>query len=408
MHRIERRPITLIVAGLLLTVLMVTSTPRPTSAATDPANPADTPVQAAALTSPAVAIAMSKGNGFWIATSAGDVYPYGSAGAYGDLGDLALNAPIVSMVATATGLGYWLIAADGGVFAFGDAPFHGSTGNLRLNRPVVSMAPTADGGGYWLVASDGGVFAFGNAGFHGSTGNITLNQPIFGITRSPSGLGYRMVASDGGIFSFGDAPFYGSLVGGPTEAPVLPMTRVIGMAPTRADDGYWIVNDAGQIFGFGGAFRYGSLPGRPVAVTPSGVGLRAVFADGSTRGYFESSALPETTPPPPYPAPTPPTLRSADLVCETSYGGSARIVVLVHGSTGATWSVLQPFNGVAPIAWFPDGVVQIEGSISLFGRPDPVHVVGTIHLQYDPDSQGPLPPVPFDVAFDETVSGCPR
>jgi hypothetical protein len=404
MHRIDRRSFAPLLACLLLAAVLVASTPGRATAIT----PTDTPADVAALTSPAVAIARSTGNGFWIATSAGDVYPYGSAGEYGDLGHLTLNAPIVSMVATATGLGYWLIAADGGVFAFGDAPFHGSTGNLRLNRPVVSMAPTADGGGYWLVASDGGVFAFGNAGFHGSTGDITLNEPIFGITRSPSGLGYRMVASDGGIFSFGDAPFYGSLVGGPTEAPVLPMTRVIGMAPTRMDDGYWIVNDIGQVFGFGAAVPYGSLAGRPVAVTPSGLGLRAVFADGSTRGYYESGALPETTPPPPYPAPTPPTVRSTDLVCQTGFGGSARIVVLVHGSTGAAWSVLQPFHGVAPIAWFPDGVVQIEGSISLFGQPDPVHVAGTIHLQYDPDSQGPLPPVPFDVPFDDTVSGCPR
>jgi len=60
------------------------------------------------------------------------------------------------------------VARDGGIFTFGSATFFGSAGNLALNAPIVSMAATPSGTGYLLAASDGGIFTYGNAKFYGS------------------------------------------------------------------------------------------------------------------------------------------------------------------------------------------------------------------------------------------------
>ena len=147
--------------------------------------------------------------GYVLAASDGGVFNYGNLPFCGSLGNLQLNAPVVSVAETHDGGGYWMVASDGGIFAFDDAGFYGSMGGKALNRPIVGMAATADGKGYWLVASDGGIFAFGDAGFYGSMGGKPLNQPIVGMAASPDGKGYWLVARDGGLFAFGDAPSTG-------------------------------------------------------------------------------------------------------------------------------------------------------------------------------------------------------
>ncbi|MEM8902748.1 MAG: hypothetical protein AAGF02_03510 [Actinomycetota bacterium] len=161
------------------------------------------------LAGPIVA-AMSSGSGWWTVDAAGVVEANDGAPELGDLGDLALNEPIVAAAATPTGDGFLLIASDGGVFAFGDARYAGSLGSVRLNEPIVAGAATPTGDGYWLFAADGGVFAFGDAAFYGSLGGLTLNSPISTAAATPSGAGYWMVAADGGVFAFGDAVFHGS------------------------------------------------------------------------------------------------------------------------------------------------------------------------------------------------------
>jgi surface antigen len=162
----------------------------------------------------------ASGNGYWLYSSGGRVFPAGDAsGRLGDLHALHLNASIVGAAATASGRGYYMVGADGGVFAFGDARFFGSTATLHLVRPIVGLVPTTDGRGYWLVAADGGVFAFGDAAFRGSMGSRWLAQPVIGIVRY--GNGYLMVASDGGVFDFSNRPFAGSLGRRPPTSPVV-------------------------------------------------------------------------------------------------------------------------------------------------------------------------------------------
>jgi hypothetical protein len=85
------------------------------------------------------------------------------------------------MAATPDGRGYWLASSDGGLFTYGSAGFFDSAGSIHLNKPIVGMAATPDGRGYWLASSDGGIFGFGDAGFFGSAGSLHLNKPIVGM-----------------------------------------------------------------------------------------------------------------------------------------------------------------------------------------------------------------------------------
>jgi hypothetical protein len=216
-------------------------------------------VQGIPLNQPVVGAAeMPDDFGYWLVAADGGVFPYGDAGGYGSTGNVQLNRPIVGMAATPSGHGYWLVASDGGVFPFGDAGGYGSTGDIQLNQPVVGMAATPDGGGYWLVAADGGIFPFGDAGGYGSTGSIVLNKPTVGMAATPDGRGYWLVASDGGIFPFGDAGGYGSTGSVTLNQPM------VGMASTQDGGGYWLVAADGGIFPFGDAPGLGSTGSTPL------------------------------------------------------------------------------------------------------------------------------------------------
>jgi MYXO-CTERM domain-containing protein len=232
------------------------------------------------------------GSGYWIADSAGDVYPNGNAGFFGDMAGVALAEPVVGIAATPSGKGYWLVAADGGVFSFGDAGFHGSAGGVALNVPMVGMAVTPDGGGYWLVAGDGGVFNYGDAPFKGSAGSMMLNKPVVGIAGTPSGQGYWLVASDGGIFAYGDAGFFGSTGSMTLNKPI------VGMAATATGMGYWLVASDGGIFAFGDAAFHGSagsmMLNQPVVgMSPTGDdgGYWLVASDGGIFTYGDAPYL---------------------------------------------------------------------------------------------------------------------
>jgi peptidoglycan/xylan/chitin deacetylase (PgdA/CDA1 family) len=216
--------------------------------------------------------------GMWMLGSDGGVFTLAGAPFEGSLGNVRLNAPVVSMAATVSGRGYWIAAVDGGVFSFGDASFHGSTGAMHLNRPIVGISPTPSGHGYWLVASDGGIFSFGDARFSGSTGGLTLNRPIVGMASTPPGHGYWLVASDGGVFTFGDAHYYGSRGGQALSA------AVIGIARTDDARGYWITTRNGTVAAFGDAHNYGNRasvsPTAGVVPTQTGDGYWVAAQDG--------------------------------------------------------------------------------------------------------------------------------
>jgi hypothetical protein len=62
------------------------------------------------------------------------------------------------MTSTPDGEGYWLASTAGQVYAFGDAKSYGGT-----IGPIVAIVPTPTGTGYWLVSQNGRVADGGSA-----------------------------------------------------------------------------------------------------------------------------------------------------------------------------------------------------------------------------------------------------
>jgi hypothetical protein len=83
-----------------------------------------------------------------------------------------------------TGTGYWLVSSSGAVYAFGTAGLYGSMAGKHLNAPITGIIATSDAKGYWLVGSDGGVFAFGDATFVGSLGGSAIPSPVVGFANA--------------------------------------------------------------------------------------------------------------------------------------------------------------------------------------------------------------------------------
>ena len=220
------------------------------------------------FTRPPVALARAGGDGtggYWLATSDGGVYSFGSARFFGSMAGARLAHPVVGIAPLPSGAGYWLVADDGGVFAFGGAPFLGSLGGRRLASPITAMAVTPTGAGYWLVARGGGVFGFGDAAYHGSPTASALHGAVVGIASSPSGQGYWLAAEDGGVFAYGDAPFLGAMNAGALPAPVS------GITAPAAGGGYWLVGRDGQVYAFGLDDKGGPTDSGPVEGTAVGI-----------------------------------------------------------------------------------------------------------------------------------------
>jgi len=187
------------------------------------------------------------GLGYWLVSSAGDVFTFGDARSYRSSAKFYASEPVVAMAATPDGKGYWLVAQNGRVVAYGDARSYRSSAKFYASEPVVGMAATPDGKGYWLVDKNGKVFAYGDAHFHGSATKYHLTKPIVGIAATSDGHGYWLAAADGGVFAFGDATFHRSEVGKHLASPI------VGIAASPYGLGYWLAGAGGKIFALGKA-----------------------------------------------------------------------------------------------------------------------------------------------------------
>jgi hypothetical protein len=248
-----------IVTGLMVTIGAFAVCVQPASATTTGAPPHEA---IAGFSSPT-------GDAFSVAFADGSVRPV----PFGDAFSLRLSERVTDAAPTPEGDGYWEVTTDGNVFSYGSAGAFGGLGGIPLSAPVFAIAPTKSGNGYLLAARDGGVFAFGDATFRGSVGARHLSQPIVGMTFVP-GEGYRLVGRDGGIFSFGTVSFAGSLPGRHVR-----VSKVVGMASTPSGDGYWIARSSGQVYAFGDAQRFGGV--RPPACDP----ITAIISNPDAQGY---------------------------------------------------------------------------------------------------------------------------
>jgi len=198
-------------------------------------------------------------DGYQLVGRDGSVYSSGVAAGEGSI-DLPLSHPIVGAAETPDGLGYWLVSSAGDVFTFGDARSYRSSAKFYASEPVIGMAATPGGKGYWLVDKNGKVFAYGDAHFYGSATKYHLTKPIVGIAATPDGRGYWLAAADGGVFAFGDATFYRPAMTKHLASPI------VGIAASPYGRGYWLAGAGGKIFGFGKApFEVAATSAHPSA-----------------------------------------------------------------------------------------------------------------------------------------------
>ncbi len=122
------------------------------AAATFGFSPAIAP--AAKLAAPIVETVADPHGGYWEVGADGGVFSYGGAKFYGSLpGDKIKSRNIVGMCATPTGNGYWLLSSTGNVYPFGQAPKLGHAG-----PGATAILP--DGAGYQVVYPKGKTVAF--------------------------------------------------------------------------------------------------------------------------------------------------------------------------------------------------------------------------------------------------------
>ncbi|HET9058854.1 MAG TPA: hypothetical protein VFN61_02950, partial [Acidimicrobiales bacterium] len=218
-----------------------------------------------------IAIAPSK-KGYWVATSAGNVFGYGNVHTYGGPEGRIGGALVTGIASTPDGSGYWVVTSAGSVFTYGDAKFFGSLGTSHLTSPVVGITSAPRGRGYWLVTSQGAVYAFGAARFFGPDKQPDFPSPVIGMAVTANGTGYWLATSAGDVYSFGGARFFGSLGDQKTE--------VSAIAATPDGRGYYLLTASGHVHAFGAAAALGS----PVLASSSTAATSlATTSDG--KGY---------------------------------------------------------------------------------------------------------------------------
>lgn len=256
-------------------------------------------VDATAAVDLAVQWSDGAGEGYWIATEAGQVRAFGAAQGLGSSASRGSKAKLVAVEETPSGNGYWLLDVDGGVHAFGDAAYKGSLTELKAQGKApagveaIDISSTPSGQGYWVLDAVGGIFTFGDAIFYGSvpglraTGTQIGSEPVVDLASTPTGRGYWLLDRAGGMFAFGDASYYGSVPGLRAEGKSIGPAEIVGMAPTADGFGYWLVDSAGGMFAFGSAPFYGSIPGLRAAGTNVGaVTVVAMEPTASGAGYW--------------------------------------------------------------------------------------------------------------------------
>ncbi len=190
------------------------------------------------------------GDGYWLATSGGDVQTFGSAKHHGDATAVSKTESIVAMAAHPDGDGYWLASGRGEVFAFGQAGHWGAIAHLQLEAEVVDIEASPTGDGYWLALDDGRVLAFGDAPQLGCGPLLLTDEASVGLAVGPDGDGYWLAGADTAVHAVGAVDHHGD------RAALQNRLRVVAIAATATGDGYWLVWSDGTSFNYGDAPDY--------------------------------------------------------------------------------------------------------------------------------------------------------
>ena len=98
-------------------------------------------------------------NAYLTAGSSGRVVGFGGAAS----GTPKSAVPTADMATTPSGQGYWVLSSSGGVYAFGSAKHYGSLSRSGVGSAGVKIRSTPSGKGYWILAANGRIYPFGDA-----------------------------------------------------------------------------------------------------------------------------------------------------------------------------------------------------------------------------------------------------
>lgn len=156
--------------------------------------------------------------GYWMMDRRGRVYAHGSAVNYGN-GTWPLPTQFgredeyVDMTCTPSGNGYYLLTKYGFVFPFGDATDYGVLRNQYLDSfSTESVAIAAYGVGYYVLASDGQVSEFGNPfvphlGDRDNKNTDYVDMDV--VDKNGATQGYALLRSNGELFNYSNFTNYG-------------------------------------------------------------------------------------------------------------------------------------------------------------------------------------------------------
>ena len=192
-------------------------------------------------------------NGYWLLTSAGQIYAYGNApylggGAPGHTGD------IIALAATPDSQGYAMLSATGQVYAYGDANYYGGSPG-GYSGEFVDMEMTPSGHGYWLLTSAGQIYAYGDATYYGGS-PTGFSKAIVAMSPTPDGRGYVMVSKNGQVYAYGDAQYKGGSPAG--------ITGDIADISYTPGAGYVLISTTGQHYAYGDAPYLGNPNGAAI------------------------------------------------------------------------------------------------------------------------------------------------
>lgn len=188
-------------------------------------------------------------NAYMDVSSTGQVYAWN--GSYWGGSPAGYTGRIVDAKVTANDAGYWLLSSAGQIYAYGNAPYKGGS-PAGYTGEIVAMAATPDGQGYVMVSSAGQIYAYGTAGyFGGSPAGYSGN--FVDVEMTPDGGGYWLLTSAGQIYAYGNAQYYG---GSPTGFD----RAIVAMSRTADGGGYVMVSKTGQVYAYGNAAYMGGSP----------------------------------------------------------------------------------------------------------------------------------------------------
>ena len=144
------------------------------------------------------------GQGYLMASDAGEFYAYGTAHPWPN--PTGFRNRITSVAMTADGQGAVAVSDTGQFYAYGTA--RAFPNPIGFTNAIVDLALTADGQGLLAVSDTGQFYAYGTA--HPWPNPTGFTGPIVRVSMTADGRGAAALSASGQVYAYGDVPHRGN------------------------------------------------------------------------------------------------------------------------------------------------------------------------------------------------------